>query len=492
MRQESKIRTPWRIVARLTMAAGMLVVSSSISVGGEPGRGLGKLARGLGHVLDGKIQRLADRSGLAPLVPPPVQGDETDSQFAAKVELGRALFFDRLLSGNRDTSCATCHHPQFATGDALALSVGAGTDTPGLVGPMRGLGAGRSLVPRNAPEVFNRGDLLWTSMFWDSRVAPASEGDPGSGGGFISPAAGDLPDGLESVLAVQAMFPVTSRDEMRGSLADAADASRDNELAAVGDADLAEMWSRLMVRVMDSPEYRLMFQDAYGKTDGELDGLGFEFAANAIAAFEATDFTFLDSPWDQYLAGNVDALTIKQKFGALLFMTKGRCIECHNGPLLTDQQHYNIAVPPLGPGKDPEAPEDFGRFRETGDPEDLYRFRTPPLRNVAATGPWMHNGAYNSLRAAIKHHARPKASLYSYNPKRHLDQAEAAEQVVRDRSILKSIADRSDLRRIRLSNREIDCLVDFMETLTAPNLEQRLLDTVPDTVPSGLAVEGAP
>ena len=81
-------------------------------------------------------------------------------------------------------------------------------------------GFDREFIPRNAPEVFNRGSSLWFSQFWDSRVMDIGGGD------FLSPAGDALPDGLPNVLAVQAMFPVTSRDEMRGSISDG------NELAS--------------------------------------------------------------------------------------------------------------------------------------------------------------------------------------------------------------------------------------------------------------------
>ena len=133
--------------------------------------------------------------------------------------LGQALFFDYELSGNRDIACATCHHPLLATGDSLSLPIGTGAVVTGALGPFREKGADRSFIPRNAPEVFNRGSALWISQFWDSRVTEDGKG------GFINPAGSKLPAGLPNALAVQAMFPVTSRDEMRGSLDDGNDLS---------------------------------------------------------------------------------------------------------------------------------------------------------------------------------------------------------------------------------------------------------------------------
>lgn len=130
--------------------------------------------------------------------------------------------------------------------------------------------------------------------------------------------------------------------------------------------------------------------------------LGFQHAANAIAAFESAAYTFLDSPFDQYLEhdNNNGALADDAKRGALLFYGSAGCANCHSGSLLTDQRHHNIGIPPVGPGKAPESPLDFGRARETGRVKDAYEFRTPPLRNVTLTGPWMHSGAYTTLRGA--------------------------------------------------------------------------------------------
>ncbi len=133
---------------------------------------------------------------------------------AAKVELGKQLFFDKILSGNLNISCATCHHPFAGTGDGLSLSVGEGGRGLGVT---RDNGAGSDAVhervPRNAPALFNLGAREFTHLFHDGRVQP----NP------VFPrrhrVAGELrnlPDGLDNALAVQAMFPVTSATEMAG------------------------------------------------------------------------------------------------------------------------------------------------------------------------------------------------------------------------------------------------------------------------------------
>ncbi|HEY53841.1 MAG TPA: hypothetical protein G4N94_10325 [Caldilineae bacterium] len=397
-----------------------------------------------------------------------------------KIELGRMLFFDKELGGNRDTSCATCHHPDYAGGDGIPLSVGTG----GLgLGPERLRGAMRPLVPRNAPELFNRGQVEWRTMFWDSRV----EGD--SETGFTMPAEfeGDLPDGLENVVAAQALFPITSGAEMRGGRGDVDVFGRDNELGRRAGDDLAGVWQDLMLRMTAIPEYRAMFAAVY--PDVATEDLSIVHAVNAIAAFEIAGFTFLDSPWDRYLRGDDGALSEQAKQGALLFYGKAGCVGCHNGKLLTDQQHHNIAAPQIGPGKGREAPyTDLGRFRETADPADRYAFRTPPLRNVTLTGPWLHDGAYDSLEAVIRHHLDPQAALAAYDQS-HLpphvqsdsrwSEAVAAEMIETLDPLVAALPD--------LSDEEVMALLAFLDALTDPAAAD-LSHLLPDRVPSGLPV----
>jgi cytochrome c peroxidase len=208
------------------------------------------------------------------------------------------------------------------------------------------------------------------------------------------------------------MFPVTSLDKMRGKPGD--EDKFDNELASLPEDDPTAVWDALMVRLLAIPEYVELFRAAYPHISrGEL---GFEHAANAIAAYEATTWTMSDSPWDQYLSGDNSAISKAAKRGALLFYGEARCGLCHSTNLLTDQSYHNIGIPQLGPGKDDEKPLDYGRWHVTLNPDDKFAFRTPPLRNVALTGPWMHNGAYADLESAVRHHFNPVEALMNYKP----------------------------------------------------------------------------
>ncbi len=437
--------------------------------------GFGQVA--CGQSSDTQLRRLLKRNGMESL-------DPGGGHSQARIDLGQALFFDRELSGNRDTSCATCHHPLLASGDALSLPVGTAPENPGILGPDRIKGADREFVPRNAPEIFNRGYTLWTSMFWDGRVAELDDGS------FETPAGDQLLAGLTSVVYIQAMLPVTSRDEMRGKSGDLTFEGDVNEIALIADSDLHGIWTALMGRLMAIQGYRDLFAAAYPeKSPGDLT---FADAANAIGAFEISAFTMLDSPFDRYLAGENSALTQQQKRGASLFYGQANCASCHSGPLMTDQKHWGLAVPQLGPGKAPFTPRDAGRFAVDDNFRNAFAFRTPPLRNVAATGPYMHNGAFKDLKSVIRHHAQPVLSLLSYSPGEQLEQTAVRSSVLHDWQTLLTLTLTLDASRLprRLSNSQINDLAAFLESLTAPDLHTRLLQTIPSAVPSGLPVEG--
>ena len=423
-----------------------------------------------------QLQGVVARLALEPIGTGPPQDP-------AKVALGEALFFDKILSGNRDIACATCHHPLLHGGDGLPLSIG--TLGRGL-GPARAPAEGYVLIPRNAPELFNRGSPLWHTMFWDGRVVETS-------GYFGTPAGDQLPDGLDNALAVQAMFPVTSRDEMRGHpahdamapQAPGAAALQANDLAEIADGEFTAIWSALMKRLLAIPAYRTLFRDAY--PDTPADALGFAHAANALAAYEIAAFSFGDSPWDRFLAGDPSALSAEATQGALLFYGKARCATCHSGTLLTDQAYHNIGVPQLGPGKD-ESGLDYGRQRESGDAADRFAFRTPPLRNVALTGPWMHNGAYATLNDAVRHHLDAADSLAAYTGAHLRPDVQATLRtepaVVADQL---GTLDPWMQDPPRLSAREIDQILAFLHAQTSPSALS-LGHLVPDSVPSGLPV----
>jgi cytochrome c peroxidase len=426
---------------------------------------------GEAETLNALVVEACEAAGVDPVPRPQPESREL-------VELGRMLFFDKELSGNRDISCATCHHPAAWTGDSLPVSIGAGGFG---LGVNRAMGSA-DLIPRNAPHVFNGGVVGADVMFWDGRLRR----DPATGvletpEPLLNGPSPGLPDHvaqLTSALAAQAMFPVTSHHEMRGapgSNADLADAPHNRAV-----------WAALMVRLGAIPGYVTLFHAAFPgvATFGEFT---FGHAARAIAAFERQAWTALDSPFDRFLGGDMSALSMSARRGAALFFGEARCANCHNGPLLSDFRHHALAVPQVGPGKHGED-EDLGRFKVTDDVADLYAFRTPALRNVALTGPWMHDGAFATLEAAVRHHLDPANSLLNYDATQlpPLFRDFVDDDPTRNGARIAAISPLLGAP-IGLSDAQFEDLMAFLHSLTDPASLNMLAD-IPDAVPSGLPV----
>lgn len=353
----------------------------------DSGVDAGAVDSGLPDFDDQIAARLAAQAvPVTALAPPPAVAQPL-------YDLGRALFFDPILSGNMDVACASCHHPQTSSGDALSLSVGTGATG---VGVARAEPGHPPFIPRHALDLFNRGDPSWTRLFWDGRVEMA-------GGMLRGPAA--LPMGLSGVLAAQALFPLLDRSEMRGADGDTTVTGAANELAVIANARPDAIWAAIVARVIAIADYVTLFAAAYPNVAPA--NLSITHVANAIAAFETRAFAFTDTPWDRYLRGDRDALNDAQKLGVLLFYAEDSCSTCHAGPLLSDHEFHNTGIPQIGPGQAPEAPFDHGRQRVSGDVADHFAFRTPPLRNVLLTAPYMHNGSLVDLNSVLRHYADP-------------------------------------------------------------------------------------
>src|SRR5262249_11917421 len=143
--------------------------------------------------------------------------------------------------------------------------------------------------------------------------------------------------------------------------------------------------------------------------------LGFQHAANAIAAFEAQTFSKTNSAFDHYLARDDNALSTDAKQGALLFFTTAQCSSCHNGPMLGGQSLASAAVPQVGPGTGIAAPLDGGSDNPFGAPSQpavaRFLFRVAPLRNVELSAPYMHDGVYNTLEEVVRHYNNADSAL---------------------------------------------------------------------------------
>jgi len=450
---------------RFRLACLALVVACNGESLGGPGIGSSAPS------LDAQVRQQIERWGVLPILP-------VKAQDPALVDLGRSLFFDKVLSGNRDVACASCHNPLTHLGDGQSLAVGTGGLT---VGGARMLGAGRQFTPRNAPSLFNS-PLGAFYMFWDGRV---SGGPPGP---FQTPAGLVLPGGLSGLPAAQAMIPVTNRVEMRGSPGDRDAFGNVNELAQFADTDNTAIWGAEMKRVLAISSYLLKFNAAFpGVPVGQL---GFQDAANAIAAFEGQAFAKTNSPFDRYLARDDNALATDAKKGALLFFGKAQCASCHGGPLLGGVAITNAGVPQLGPGAGRLAPLDIGRddAGQGRQPVPAFLFRAPPLRNVELTAPYMHDGVYATLEEVVRHYNNVDSALKAFDPT-SLDPSVRA-GYHGDPATIAMVSATLDGRLrfpLALTAEEQRQLVVFLKSLTDPSARD-MGGIVPAAVPSGLTV----
>jgi cytochrome c peroxidase len=293
---------------------------------------------------------------------------------AARVELGRRLFDDPILSASGQISCQNCHHPELGWGDGLSRSVG----------------HGRARGMRNAPALFNAAHRR--SIGWDGH-------------------AHDLADQLRRAM--------TDPGEMGGQ-----------PLAAV------------LARLNADAGYRQRFAAAFG--DGPITGARLD---DALIVFLTT--LERPTPLDRFLTGDRSRLTDQQVWGMHLFRTKGRCMNCHAGPLLSDERFHNLG---LSFFKQPA--EDLGRYRATGNPEDAGRFRTPSLRHIARTAPYMHNGMFKDLRSVVVFYTQGGGETRVRNDREAADPLYPF--VMRKAALLQPVA---------LSAAEIDAVTAFLAAL---------------------------
>ncbi|WP_374345432.1 MbnH family di-heme enzyme [Phenylobacterium sp.] len=307
---------------------------------------LGSLAQGgvaaLGDYVAGRFDYSLPAWIPAPLEP---KGNPTTK---AKVELGRLLFYDKRLSRDGTMSCASCHEQARAFTDGRATSVGVtGQHTP-----------------RNAMSIANVGYL--PVLTWANPSLTSLER--------------------------QTLVPLLGAAPVELGIA-----GRDDEVQA---------------RLMAEPRYPPLFRKAFPEARGEV-SLG--TITRAIAAFERTVIS-VNSPYDRYRAGETSALSAEAQRGeALFFSERLECHHCHSGLHMTDSvmhtrnplgevAYHNTGLYNLD-GKGAYPADNTGVAEITGRSQDMGRFRTPSLRNVAVTAPYMHDGSIATLDEAIDHYA---------------------------------------------------------------------------------------
>jgi len=324
----------------------------------------------------------------------------------AKVALGKALYFDKRLSADRTVSCATCHDPANAFADHHAVAQGV-SDRSGT---------------RNAPTILNA--MFSERLFWDGRAGSLEE---------------------------QAKQPLTNMFEM-----------------GMGN------YEAVVARVVSIPQYRQAFRVVF-----KSQGITIDTIAKAIATYERTQLSG-NSPFDQFIAGDTDAITESQKRGWLLFKGKAKCVDCHTytlaSPFFRDFKFHNTGIAisngnlgslmnqvkqaqssnnqALGLLTHAEGVSELGRYLLTQQLGDVGAFKTPTLRDIELTGPYMHNGSQKTLLDVVR--------FYNRGGERnaYLDER---------------------MRPLHLTDEELSALVEFLRALTSDDVLRETQSAKPQT-----------
>jgi cytochrome c peroxidase len=424
-----------------------------------------------------------------------------------KIEVGRLLFFDNILGLHNDNSCGGCHSPAFGFGDSQPMAIG--VDNNGIVGPGR---AG----PRNqrrAPLVVNT--AFYPSLMWTARFMALS-GDPFDNSlGFQFPPPENVITSTQTLLQAQGSLPSTELVEMAGftgitenpgptgPLHRQFDNGHGETLPAPDSTGFHNFPIQDVVdaRLNAIGDYLTLFGAAFnGGTPVPPGGITIDMRREAIAEFQMS-LPGADAPIDRFARGDTGAMTKKQKRGALLFFGKAGCVSCHSvagqsNEMFSDFQLHRIGGPQVFPlfgvGKGnvifdgPGANEDFGVEQTTGDPSLRYMFRTAPLRNVAVSPAFFHNGAFGSIKAAVEHHLDVLNSATHYN--RHGNHLPPDLLIGPSAPVLAAGIDPLLVSPIHLTGREVKELIAFVSEAL---LDKRILsfcELVPTSVPSGLPV----
>jgi cytochrome c peroxidase len=439
--------------------------------------------------------------------------------------LGRLLWFDKLHSLHHDNTCGGCHSPTNGFGDTQPMAIGVQNNN--LVGPHR---AG----PRNqrrSPLVVNT--ALYPAMMWNGRFNSLS-GDPFDNSlGFRFPFpeddtrfsnANDVQHLVTHLLQAQAHMPPTELIEVAGFNGTCPGGVPDPTLGAAfcqfddGKGETVPLpdstgsrnepiRQKSLAILNATPAYRKLFGEVFPEVAAGAP-IDFFMFGKAIAEFEFT-LVFADAPLDQFARGDRYAMTASEKRGALLFFGKAKCVQCHavsgrtavgaSNEMFTDFEERVIGVPQIAPffgvGKDnvifdgPGQDEDLGLEQISGNPDDRYKFRTAPLRNLAVAPGFFHNGAFIRLEDAIRHHLNVKKSALTYNPVEAGVPADLAQRLGPIEPVLKRL-DPLLQSPIHLNKSEFDDLVAFVRDglLDKRVKAENLCELVPAQVPSGLPV----
>lgn len=385
----------------------------------------------------------------------------------AQYNLGQALFFEKLLSTNKDTACSTCHLVNNHTSDSLRKAIGAGGHN---LGALRLADEGTESLDRNTQALFNLDNNEVKKLFWDGRVEVDLQGSIK----FLTPLGKHIPLGLENALAAQSLIPIISNSELKSYKCHLVGKEQDyckklyenfeNVNESIWNLAYLSFIQHRLIGHSDNQdlssiqkEYRKLFKSAYpNKSNFTASDL-----ANALARYQEIAFATRKTPWDEFLKGSGTILDTEAE-GARLFFEKYKCNNCHSNTLFSDFDFHSIGIVSLKKDKS----IDKGRFEVTDNLKDFLKFRTPSLRNVTLTAPYMHDGSIESLEQAIKQHFTGctlesdyyevcKGTVFKYT------------EMIQPNEILK--------------------LVEFLKFLE--DKSHIVEDVIPSTVPSGLKID---
>lgn len=451
-----------------------------------------------------------------------IQGRPIDPRLA---NLGRLLWFDKIHSLHADNTCGGCHSPTNGFGDSQPMAIGVQNNN--IVGPDR-------KGPRNqrrSPLMVNT--ALYPAMMWNGRFNSLS-GDPfDNSQGFRFPFpeddtrfsyANDIVNHLTHLSQAQAQMPPTELTEAAGYTGTCPGGVPDPSLGPLfcqfddGKGETVPLpdgsgsrndpiRDKAMGILNDSQAYRKLFGEVFSevKAGAPIDIYMF---GKAVAEFEFTQ-VYADAPLDKFARGDKNAMTRAEKRGALLFFGKADCVQCHAvsgnstvgqaNEMFSDFEERVIGVPQIAPyfgakkgnvlfdgqGQD----EDFGLEQISGSSADRYKFRTAPLRNLALSPAFFHNGAFVRLEDAIQHHLNANQSATNYNAV----QAGLPGDLTHRLGPIAPVLARLDpllLNPINLTNEEFTDLVTFVRygLLDERAKPEHLCKLIPAKLPSGMPV----
>lgn len=348
-------------------------------------------------------------------LPLKIKSPLNNPQSTEKINLGRLLFFDPILSGDKDVACATCHHPDNGYAEFRDISIG-----------VNGKGFGISRVfnkPNSIPFVKRNAHTVLNTAF--NGINPSNHYNPEKSPMFW--------DSRVNSLEAQAIEPIKALEEMRGL-----------------NYTESEILNEVVSRLKGIHEYEKLFKSSFN----ESEPITIENIGKAIAAFERTLVTN-NSRFDKYMRGETNAISLGEKEGFEVFKKVG-CVNCHNGPMFSDYKIHTLSVPE----NDKLTIADDGFEKQFG-------FRTPSLRNLRYTAPYMHNGMLPNLNAVLEFYED-----LSFNKSRNTEVAA---------NTVDTLA-----KKLTIKVKDMSSIISFLNTLNDEDFDK----TIPENLPSGLQVGG--